>query len=74
MIGVIAMTITLSVVAHGITASPWAKRYGAWAQRIRPTIETQGAVEPIPVRRSSGGLSQPGARSAGIETLHPRDG
>ena len=52
-IGLIATTVALSVVAHGITASPWARRYGAWVQRTQPTVESQGAVEPLPVRRSS---------------------
>ena len=53
-LGVIATTITLSVVFHGISAAPWARLYGAWAQRTEPEVETRGAVEPVPVRRSSG--------------------
>ena len=52
-IGVIAVTVTLSVLFHGVSAAPWARRYGAWVQRVQPTVETQGAVEPLPVRRSS---------------------
>jgi len=57
-IGVIATTVALSVVAHGITASPWARRYGAWVQRTQATVESQGAVEPLPVRRSSAPANQ----------------
>ncbi len=41
-IGVIAATITLSVVVHGISAAPWARRYGAWAQRTRPDDRDPG--------------------------------
>ena len=52
-IGVIATTIILSVVLHGITAAPWARLYGAWAQRTRPAVESEGAVEPTRVRRAS---------------------
>lgn len=28
--GVVVLTILLSVVLHGVTAAPWAQRYGAW--------------------------------------------
>jgi len=56
-IGVIATTVTLSVIVHGVSAAPWARRYGAWAQRTHPEVESQGAVEPLPVRRSSGASS-----------------
>ena len=52
-IGVIATTIILSVVLHGITAAPWARLYGTWAQRTRPAVESEGAVEPTRVRRAS---------------------
>jgi NhaP-type Na+/H+ or K+/H+ antiporter len=52
-VGVIATTVTLSVVAHGVSAAPWAQRYGAWVQKTQPTVEIQDAAEPLPVRRSS---------------------
>ena len=46
-VGVIATTVVLSVVAHGYTATPWARRYGAWASGpARPTVENQTAVAP----------------------------
>jgi sodium/hydrogen antiporter len=46
-LGVIAMTVVLSVLAHGLTASPWAQRYGAWANKTRPAVESAEAVEPL---------------------------
>ena len=46
-LGVITTTVVLSVIAHGVTASPWAERYGAWAARTRPAIETTKTVEPL---------------------------
>jgi sodium/hydrogen antiporter len=54
-IGAVATTVLLSVVLHGLTAGPWAQRYGAWAQRTAPEVETQPAAEPLAVRRSVGG-------------------
>jgi NhaP-type Na+/H+ or K+/H+ antiporter len=50
-VGVIATTVVLSVLLHGYTATPWARRYGAWASGPgHPTLETQAAVAP---RRTS---------------------
>ena len=37
----VELTILLSVVLHGLTAGPWADRYGAWAARVAPTQELQ---------------------------------
>ena len=54
-IGVVATTVMLSVVLHGLTAAPGAVRYGTWAQQTRPFVETQHAVEPLAVHRSGGG-------------------
>ncbi|MEV0355318.1 cation:proton antiporter [Nocardia sp. NPDC050697] len=34
------VTIGLSVLAHGLTAAPLARRYALWSQRNRPTSET----------------------------------
>ena len=53
-IGVVATTVMLSVVLHGLTAAPGADRYGTWAQQTRPFVETQRAVEPLAVHRSGG--------------------
>jgi sodium/hydrogen antiporter len=46
-LSVIATTVVLSVLAHGLTASPGAQRYGAWANRTRPPVESAEAVEPL---------------------------
>jgi NhaP-type Na+/H+ or K+/H+ antiporter len=40
------LTVLLSVLAHGLSAEPLAARYGAWAQRTRPTQELVGSTEP----------------------------
>jgi len=46
-VGVIATTVVLSVLAHGFTATPWARRYGAWASGpAHPALETRTAVAP----------------------------
>jgi NhaP-type Na+/H+ or K+/H+ antiporter len=55
-LGVIAITVVLSVLAHGLTASPWAQRYGAWTARTRPVVESAEAVEPLR-RHGSSALS-----------------
>jgi NhaP-type Na+/H+ or K+/H+ antiporter len=46
-LSVIATTVTLSVVAHGLTASPCAQRYGSWVRRTHPAVESVEAVEPL---------------------------
>jgi NhaP-type Na+/H+ or K+/H+ antiporter len=46
-LGVIATTVVLSAFAHGLTASPWAQRYGEWARRNHPAVESAEAVEPL---------------------------
>lgn len=46
-LSVIATTVVLSVIAHGLTAPPWADRYGAWVNRTRPPVETVKSVEPL---------------------------
>jgi NhaP-type Na+/H+ or K+/H+ antiporter len=52
-VGVISTTVVLSVIAHGVTATPWARRYGAWASGpAHPQVEMQGTVAP---RRTRGG-------------------
>jgi len=49
-VAVIAFTVLLSVIAHGLTAEPLAQRYGA---RLTPAEHRAGAtgVIPVPVRR-----------------------
>jgi NhaP-type Na+/H+ or K+/H+ antiporter len=45
-IATIALTVLLSVVAHGVSADPLSARYGAWVTRERPPVETAPAAEP----------------------------
>jgi NhaP-type Na+/H+ or K+/H+ antiporter len=49
-VAVIAFTVLLSVVAHGLTAEPLAKRFGP---RLGPAEHSAGAawLAPVPVRR-----------------------
>ncbi|MFN8033095.1 MAG: cation:proton antiporter [Mycobacterium sp.] len=49
--GVLAVTVLLSVFAHGFSAAPLARAYGAWADRNRAPISTEPSVEPMPRRR-----------------------
>jgi NhaP-type Na+/H+ or K+/H+ antiporter len=46
-VSVIATTVVLSVLVHGLTAPPWANRYGAWVLKVHPTVETVKSVEPL---------------------------
>lgn len=54
----VALTVLLSVIAHGVTAGPLAWRFGAWAQRRQRALESGAALEPQP----SGTLSRRGRR------------
>ncbi len=55
-VATICLTVLLSVLAHGLSADPLAKRYGAWAQRTAPVQELIGSIEP----RTRGSLRQRG--------------
>jgi sodium/hydrogen antiporter len=44
---VIATTVVLSVIAHGVSSTPWAQRYGAWVNRTHPTVESAESAEPL---------------------------
>lgn len=57
----ILLTVVLSVVLHGISAGPWAERFGKWAQRTQPEEELRSAPEP---RARSRMLVRRNARSA----------
>jgi NhaP-type Na+/H+ or K+/H+ antiporter len=54
-LGTISFTVLLSVVAHGFSAEPLARRYGAWAKRTNPPIEREPATQP----RSRRGVPAP---------------
>ena len=43
---VIATTVLLSVLLHGLSSEPLAERYGAWVKRAQPPVETGHATEP----------------------------
>lgn len=45
-IAVIALTVLLSVLAHGLSADVLAARYGRWVTRTSPKAETAGSLEP----------------------------
>jgi NhaP-type Na+/H+ or K+/H+ antiporter len=51
--GVLALTVSLSVVLHGATAGPWAARYGTWARRVHAPVEMEPATEPTMARGRS---------------------
>lgn len=44
----IALTVLLSVIAHGMSADVLSARYGGWVDRVRPAAETASSVEPLP--------------------------
>ena len=76
--GVVGLTVLLSVALHGATAAPWARRYGAWADRVQAPIELEPSHEPRPSRgRGFTGhfpLRQPpGASSSSPAGAGPRD-
>lgn len=45
-IAAIALTVLLSVLAHGLTADVLAARYGRWITRTTPAAETAASFEP----------------------------
>lgn len=47
-VATVAVTVLLSVLAHGLSADVLAARYGAWVARVRPAAECRPAVEPLP--------------------------
>lgn len=62
----ISVAVLLSVVLHGVTAPPAARRYGQWAQRVQPAAEMRASVEPrVRGRMLSGSGADLDARPAG---------
>jgi NhaP-type Na+/H+ or K+/H+ antiporter len=49
----LAVTVALSVVAHGVSAAPLTRRYAAWQTRATPTMESV----PVPEQRWRRGVS-----------------
>ena len=66
-IATICLTVLLSVLAHGLSADPLARRYGAWAQRTRPDQELVGSTEP----RSRVSLRERGRRADAAQDATP---
>jgi NhaP-type Na+/H+ or K+/H+ antiporter len=52
--GVLGLTVTLSVVAHGVSAGVLSQRYGEWVARTHAPIESERSVEPMPGRQAGG--------------------
>jgi sodium/hydrogen antiporter len=53
-LGAVTVTVTMSVVLHGVSASPLSERYGQLANRLPPGPEHQ-AASPVSTRRLTGG-------------------
>jgi NhaP-type Na+/H+ or K+/H+ antiporter len=47
-----SVVIVFSVFAHGMTAGPLARKYGAWVESTQPTQEVTPASEPAPRGRA----------------------
>lgn len=52
--GVVALTVVISVFAHGISASPLSARYGRWSAHSHDSVEQGPSVEPTAVRGRAG--------------------
>jgi NhaP-type Na+/H+ or K+/H+ antiporter len=52
--GVLAVTVLLSVFAHGFTAGPLSQAYGNWVQRVGAAISLEPSVEPRSSRGRTG--------------------
>ena len=48
--GVLAVTVLLSVFAHGLTAGPCSRAYGAWAERRHAPVVDEPEPHPILTR------------------------
>ena len=48
--GVLAVTVLLSVFAHGFSAGPLSQAYGEWAERTDAPIAREPSVEPMSTR------------------------
>jgi NhaP-type Na+/H+ or K+/H+ antiporter len=49
-LAVVVITVALSVLAHGVSASPLARLYGAHAKRLNPERPEHHAAPHVPVR------------------------
>ena len=60
-LGAVVTTVAASVLAHGVTASPLARRYGAFADRLHPARPEHHLADQVAVRDLHSGTQ---ARSA----------
>lgn len=51
LVSVVTVTVTLSIVAHGLSAQPWALRFGAMAKRLGPDAPERHEVHAPPSHR-----------------------
>ena len=51
--GVLAMTVLLSVFAHGFSAGPLSQAYGEWAARTNDPVAREPSVDPLSLRGRS---------------------
>jgi NhaP-type Na+/H+ or K+/H+ antiporter len=63
-LGAVTLTVALSVLLHGISASPLAARYGALAGRLHPQRPEHGAAAPLATRSLRGLHPTPSRRDA----------
>jgi sodium/hydrogen antiporter len=63
-----AWTVLLSVVLHGLTARPFAARYGARMARLRPDAPEHEGDPPPPATRTSWGSRSGGEPVAAMES------
>ncbi len=54
LLAAVTVTVALSVIAHGVSASPLAQRYGLRVADLHPTRPEHGGVSPLQTRSLSG--------------------
>jgi len=57
-LGAVVVTVALSVIAHGVTAAPFAARYGARGHQLHPDLPEHRPVPPLDVRKLGAGRRQ----------------
>jgi NhaP-type Na+/H+ or K+/H+ antiporter len=57
-LGAVVTTVALSVLAHGVTSSPLARRYGAFADRLHPARPEHLPTSQVAVRNLHTGARQ----------------
>ncbi len=62
-LAVVTVTVTLSVLAHGLSASPLGRRYGAFASSLHEARREHTTTAPLPTRSLDGLLPRPAADS-----------